>query len=275
VLHYGKGIEIVVQATNLPLSPVHAKKLVTLIEEEGSREEMQALLLADPALSAKLLQLSNGAFFGSKHSCNNSHDALIHIGLPMFAAFLKENGLLNTDEFHTLQFDWDWYYSISQTAATLAAHLAEQVGIDESIQRAIYTAGLFHRLGVLLLAYTKPEQFAASCNQTTETRVLDQSDGCFDIPQLQLSSKLLSLWGVPELITGTLSRINSPDSLLFDRNSLDPYLYLGASLAQQHCSATSQLFEIPFCSESVKRCSAVLGIETDTVNALCKEALDG
>ena len=146
---------------NLPSMP---QVLVQLIDcchnPEVPLQEIGRIVDKDAAISAKVLQLVNSVFIGSRTAIRSIEQAVIHLGMDTVRNLaisisvqqvfrrVETNGLLSIDRF--------WYHSYYN--ALLSRNIAVAIG-DPNPSEA-YLAGLLHDIGKLLLWMAFPGSYA-------------------------------------------------------------------------------------------------------------------
>src|SRR5262245_4462023 len=79
VLHYKRKIYTI---HDLPTLPVVAHKVMKLADDDGA-EKLAAIISSDPALSARILNLANSAYYGNRAKIATIRQAMVVIGMNM------------------------------------------------------------------------------------------------------------------------------------------------------------------------------------------------
>jgi HD-like signal output (HDOD) protein len=142
----------------LPSIPkVVALLLSELDSAEPDLNKITQLISTDPALTTRLLQLSNSGFFKLSGKVNSVSEALAILGLghvrTMAVAAASGASFKAVPGIHLQQF---WAYSLN--VAKLARSLA---GVVRQNQQAAFTCGLIHAVGELALHMAMPDEVAA------------------------------------------------------------------------------------------------------------------
>jgi HD-like signal output (HDOD) protein len=145
--------------------------LSDLLESEDSFvSQIAEVIRLDPSLTARVLDLVNSIFFGSKDNPRISgvEEASIFLGLNRIKELLSATPVIeeitelgkNVSTFPWINF---WKHSIGTAILTREVlSLAEKKYEDESD----YVAGLLHNLGKLILAITFPDLFQKLCKES-------------------------------------------------------------------------------------------------------------
>ena len=137
-------------------------KVVALLLSELGRDEpdlkkISQLISTDPALTTRLLQLSNSEFYKLTGKINSVSESLAILGLShvwvMAAAAASSASMRAVPGINLQQF---WAYSLN--VAKLARSLA---GVVRQNQQAAFTCGLIHAFGELALHIGMPAEVAA------------------------------------------------------------------------------------------------------------------
>ena len=142
----------------LPSIPrVVALLLHELDQEDPDLRKVSQLISTDPALTARLLQLANSAYFHLSRRVNGVAEALALLGLnqvrPLVAAAAVGGAFKSVPGISLPQF---WRYSLD--TAKISRTLA---GVVRQNQSAAFTAGLIHAVGELVLHVGMPAEMAA------------------------------------------------------------------------------------------------------------------
>ncbi len=165
------------------------------------------LVARDATISARILQLANSAFLGTRAAFAEIEQAVIYLGIDTvrnLAISVSVHEAFNADRpesgIHLPQF---WYHSL--LTAILAKNLAERSGSASPVEA--YLCGLLHDLGKLLLAAASPGEYArVLCHspageepETTERRYLG-------ISHAQAGALLVRHWGLQENVASAIER---------------------------------------------------------------------
>ena len=143
-------------AAALPSIPAVYLKLTALLErDDASLEEAASIVEQDVAISAKVLQLANSAFFGGAGPVGKVRDAVLHLGLRTLRALVLSAGALSA--FAPPQPMAHFSLDRLQRHSALVGSVARSLLPDGPVQDHAVTGGLLHDLGLLVLATEQPE----------------------------------------------------------------------------------------------------------------------
>ncbi|MZH96228.1 HDOD domain-containing protein [Dickeya dianthicola] len=168
-------VEIVGRTSRLPAAPKVFADLCRLIADPGSDTRQIAELLGrDPALSAKIMQLANSAYFTRGGHINDIGNAITHLGLDQVKLLVLASQVFADAK-------TDPYVDRLQQNALLASTLAARISGHQGVEA---TAALLANIALLI-----PE-LRESGDETTTTRS--------DMPtHAAVGAYLLALWGLP------------------------------------------------------------------------------
>ena len=156
----------------------------------------------DPAISSRILKMVNSAYYGLPNQVSSISKAIIILGRERLKQILIGSVLgsiftsINNDGFSMSAF---WQHSIK--TAIIARELALQ-GNDIEEQDAMFTAGLLHDIGRLIIADNLPD-INIQIDELAEIDRLDRAQAEFQIlgfTHADLGAALMKQWGFPELL---------------------------------------------------------------------------
>lgn len=142
---------------NLPSIPkVVALLLSELDRDEPDLKKITQLISTDPALTTRLLQISNSGFFQLSKTINSVSESLAILGLShvrSMAAAAASGASLKAVPGINLQQFWNYSLNVGKVSRSLA-------GVVRQNQQAAFTCGLIHAVGELALHLALPEKMA-------------------------------------------------------------------------------------------------------------------
>ena len=171
-----------------PLQGTYARLAAVLDDEDSRASDVATVISSDLAVTAKLLQLANSAFFGARRPVATVLDSI-----PLLGFDTVRNVTLSTALFGA--------FGQSARVRTFAEDLHEHSGLIASLAWRLaapgkrsdaFAAGLLHDIGRLILASTMPD--GASSTQPSPTR------------HAKVGAYLLGLWGLPPVVMEAVAR---------------------------------------------------------------------
>ena len=196
-------------------------KVVALLLSELDREvpdlkKITQLISIDPALTARLLQLSNSGFFQLSRQVNGVSESLAIVGLghvrTLVAASATAASLKAVPGINLQQY-WDYSLNVAKVSRSLA-------GVVRQNQQAAFTAGLIHFVGELAMRLGMPSEML---EMNIEIPALDSRRAKaerrqYGFSHTQVAAGLASKWLLPEPIVEALEHQDAP----FRNNAYEP-----------------------------------------------------
>lgn len=171
----------------LPCAPALYVELTALLGRPGAgMPEVARLVARDVAVAAKVLQLTNSAFFGLPRTVTRLDEAVAYLGLTTLQAVVLSAGVLTA--FAPAPPIPGFSIEAHQQHGMRVAELARAAGGE-----AAFAAGLLHDIGWLVLAVADPERVAA---------LLAAGDVAV---HPEIGAQLLELWGLPDPIVAAVA----------------------------------------------------------------------
>lgn len=185
-------------------SAVLARILSLTSDPEASVEEVAKVLSSEPALAAKILKLSNSAYYGRSRNIATVRDAVVMLGMHTvrsMAVATSTHGLYHHGAESAHLREKMWEHSLS--AAIYTKRLAAR-GTGVNPEEA-FLAGLLHDVGKLVLLDRFPEKFAAvvSGSEVTGASALEAEVKQFGFSHANVGAMLLNKWLFPPHLVET------------------------------------------------------------------------
>lgn len=213
----------------LPPAPqVYESLTRELAKEEPSLSAVAQIVATDPALTAKILQLVNSAFFALRREVSSIDQAVALLGMKTVAGLTLTVGL-----FDTPQPDPEVAAILNQirerslTVANVAKSVAMAEGGTVADGDAAFLAGILHDCGKLVVALNWPQAFVQVEN---EAATLDIERSRYGLDHCKAGAYLLGVWGLPDEIVEAVAYHHHPAQGTSD-GSFGPKAALHAALA--------------------------------------------
>ncbi len=200
---------LVSRMRTLPSRPsLYLEVMRELRSPAASAAAVGELVSRDFAISTKLIQVANSAFFGREQQVSDPAAAVLLLGLEMTGALvLSIEAFARFDKVKPLYFSIDRVWKHSQSIADLSKKICEIVGTDADTKAQAYTAGLLHDIGKLAFAQNFEQDYQRSLKEAEETRtpVHEMEHKVFGASHAEAGAYLLALWGLPLPIVGAVA----------------------------------------------------------------------
>jgi len=195
--------ELLKQGDSLPTLPEIYFKVSSLLEDkDASTDEIGRVIATDPAISYKILTMVNSAYFGLPNEVFSINQAILLLGRFRIKQILIGTLLgdvfkgFNSEFFSLRDF---WQHSIR------TAIIAEQLAIISDYgeePETIFTAGLLHDVGRLILAAKMPEVLPVIEQHAIDNRqsIVRAEIEIVGLAHTEIGAALMQKWDFPELI---------------------------------------------------------------------------
>lgn len=207
---------ILERAKGLPQLPATAVQAVQMLQDPGA--EMSALVRAlelDPGLTTDILRYANSATMGGDRSVDSVQQALVRLGFVRVLQIVLTATVGPMAQTEVKGYDLSsgelWQHSV------VVAICAEciQKHLDLPADRSVFTAGLLHDIGRIVLA-TLDDEAANEIARTAfeQGKSFDTAENeILGIDHAELGSFLLEEWKLPAHIVEVVRWHHDPDAM--------------------------------------------------------------
>ncbi len=187
----------------------------------------------DVAMSAKVLQLVNGAFFGLPQKLTNLQNAVGYLGMESI-----RNLALASEAFRVFQPDsrvsQTEYESIQRHAQRTAA-IAAALPVDAKTRDVTVVAALLHDIGTLILASKVPDKLCAARAIASERgcKCFEAEQELWGTSHAEIGAYLLGLWGIPNPAVEAIAHHHHPTRIPHSGFDITVAVYVAALLADE------------------------------------------
>lgn len=201
----------------LPSIPRVAALLLSELErDEPDLKKITQLISTDPALTTRLLQLSNSGFFKLSGKISSVSESLAILGLghvrTMAAAAASGASFRAVPGINLQQF-WAYSLNVGKMARSLA-------GVVRLNQQAAFTCGLIHAIGELAMHMGMAEAVAVLNREVPplDLRRANVENWSFGFCYAQVGAGFARQWNFPRPIVEALAHQDAP----FDNDVYEP-----------------------------------------------------
>lgn len=206
-------IEQIEKAEKLPMAPGMLQQVVRTAEDPSLNVRDTAVLAAgDPALTAKLLGVANGAAYGMAGNVTNIYLAVTLLGNPGVHATAQD--MAGPAPAECPAFMFKTFLLRSVFCATAAAAGAQKSGRVHPADA--YTAGLLHDTGRLALAHFMPDEYGKIDRGLSVLDLMDSELETFGFSHAEAGYRLATAWGLPAGIAGAIRTHHDAEALKLD-----------------------------------------------------------
>jgi len=199
---------------DLPFSPVILQKIFSQTGDNSVSpiEEIAETIEGDQGLTAKILRLANSAFYGLQAQVTNVSRAISVLGLNEIKSIVVAVGVaaMGKNKKPPETFDLTAYWSHQLRVGMAAKRLASLVHLDNPDD--LFTSGLLHDLGKLLIAIHAPADWQAIDETAREGNLPthEAEDAHWALEHGVVGSMTLKSWNLPPELTEPVNWHHSP-----------------------------------------------------------------
>jgi len=204
-------LRVITAIKNLPSVPaLYARLVKELQSDDCSPQVVGDIIAQDAAMTARILQLVNSAFFGVADNISSPQRAVtllgmntikaLVLGIQIFSEFQGRRGL-------PITVDALWKHSL--LVSSLASMIAYQLNLSSQDREDARVSGVLHDIGILLyfkVLYLSPGTFFNE-RGLVSTEVENQVLG---ISHAEMGAYLLGMWGLPLTIVEAVAYHHTP-----------------------------------------------------------------
>lgn len=226
-----EGIRRVVGGmVKLPSLPEAYWELTRLAQDpDSSIADMAKVVERDPAMSVKVLQLVNSAYFGLAQRTESIPKAVSYLGIENLKGLLVVAHVFGADAARIEGLPMDQV----RDEAILAANLARQIVGDPKLADAAFSAGIMRDVGMLVLGSDPAKRYGAVLAKARETgqalSVVEKTE--LGVTHGMVGAYLLGVWGVPFVLAETVCYHDNPSAVTEGNRQILAAVHLADGLA--------------------------------------------
>lgn len=228
---------IVAGIERLPSVPkAYTDLLDAAASEKAGLFDVARIIASDVAMTAKVLELVNSAFFRRGQRITSIQQAVSRLGLGLIKGLVLSAHVFSTVDRRSVPgFPIEAFQAYSLTAARLAQHLVPKVELADDA----FTAGLLHEVGVLVLALSDPalslevDRVVAkkACTRVEAERAL------YGATHAQAGAALLASWQIPFPIVEAALFHHAPHSKQIENVDILAAVHAAATFMEERAAA--------------------------------------
>lgn len=174
---------------------------------EVSAGRVSRIIAKDLAMTSKILQIVNSAYFGLSRQISSVERAILLMGLEMLRTFVLSAEVFSMFEpkrLAGLTVAGLWRHSMSCSSMARRVALAERLS-KEAVEH-VCTAAFLHDIGKLLMANEKPEAYrqVSELAEAEEMPIYEAEQRIFGFNHAEAGGVLLKRWNLPEQVVDTV-----------------------------------------------------------------------
>ena len=193
--------ELVGRIRTFPTIPSLYLEVVNVLKNpNATTAEVGAIIARDMAMTTKLVQVINSAYFGLPRNITDPTEAVGLLGFETVKSLIMAVKLLSQyDKVKPVYFSIDQIWRHSMNVARTARDMALLETNDTQCSSNSYTAGLMHDLGKVILAANFDQEYnrVHDAARKQQMPLWAAEKAIFGATHGEIGAHLLTLWGLP------------------------------------------------------------------------------
>ncbi len=265
-------LKAVLSSDELPTLPTVASKLISLTSKEDTTlSDIADLVSRDISLSAKILKVSNSAFYSFPQQIGSIQQAVSILGTNAVRSLVLSFSFLTIKSGKkSSHFNFEIFWEQSLASAVAARLILEQV--NDADTEEIFVSGLLQNLGELILARTFPEKYDGVLESVEKNKddLLDTEREVFGADHCYIGHEVARHWGFPAVLLQPILYHHDPLSYQGDNQKFlqtTKAVYLSDLLINIIFSNTPEEYHKRFKKEAKK----LLGLRNDQIETVLND----
>jgi len=177
-----------------------------LAQPEATAQDIAGVIESDGAMTAKLLQVVNSAYFSLSHTIADVSSAVTYLGVNAVRDLCVSMELLKS--FNTGPTFVQTAIDEIHEHSLAVAHVARQLMSDRASGNEAFVAALLHDVGLLVIATQMPERFLELRVQVMRSSLslAEVELEVIGAHHADIGAHILELWGLPSAIVEAVGR---------------------------------------------------------------------
>lgn len=181
----------------LPSLPTIVAEINELLSNpKASAKQLAVTIMRDPAITAKVLKISNSAFFGFAQPITSVNQAIVALGFNTVRSIVLCSSVIEAfsgdSKFKTFNRREFWVFSVAVgAAARVVARNAKAPKLENA-----FVAGLLHGVGKIIFDeyFHEPFMRAVEKSKAEQMSWWEAEKACFGITDAVVSGVMLQIW---------------------------------------------------------------------------------
>ena len=189
----------------LPSPPAIALKILKAVrQDDNSFKELAEIVMADPALAARIMKLANSSLYGLPKRVDSLVQATALIGTQHLKNIALSFVIVQDfQEARQGSFDMNLFWRRAISTAVAAEVLAKNIGHKD---HDIFISALLQDIGVLILFLSDADTFTEMLDKKriSGKSLCETEKELFGFDHAEISNHLLNTWNIPDTICGPI-----------------------------------------------------------------------
>lgn len=207
--------------------------------EAADHAAIVEIVARDPAMSARLLQIVNSAYFGLPQRISRLEQAVTYLGLDLLCALTLSSHLFSGLDGRTLG---DYGLARLEESSLLVARLVRRFLAGRADADDGFIAGLLHDVGRLVLVAGLEDGYRPIVRRAAEEGVpIEAAERkVLGVSHAEVGAYLLGIWGLPPAVVEAVAGHHVPGALPPERRALACAVHVADLLVQQRLGTAMQ-----------------------------------
>jgi HD-like signal output (HDOD) protein len=246
---------IVGEVAKLPsLSSTYTSLTRAVDNPDSSIGSVSKIIEQDMAMSAKVLQLSNSAFFGLAKEVTSVSHAVSYLGMQTI-----KNLVLSAEVFSVFVPDGKTPLNcdLLQKHAHRTAAIVSKLPLDAKSREVAIAASLLHDVGQLFLASKMPQKLSAAFDLAKQRgcELFEAEEELLGSSHAEIGAYLMGLWGIPHLAVEAIAHHHRPARIAHSGLDSAAAVYVAHVLAHEPAASPDA-----WPKKSDQECLEALGV---------------
>jgi len=222
-------------AEGIPSSAAIVGEVIKIIyDQSSSAADLATIIERDPPLTAKILKISNSAYYGSSKQITSLQRAVVVLGFDTIKELVTTISVVHSFFQSGTTGGVDkpglWLHSVGTAKA--AQLIAQRHGLARP--DVTYTVGLLHDIGKIVTALIFPEQYNRVVEHAIENElhIIQSERMILNIDHCMIGKILCDLWDLPDALSNAILYHHEPLNTEGE-NTLAQITYLGDHMARK------------------------------------------
>jgi HD-like signal output (HDOD) protein len=224
-------LRIITGIKTLPSVPrLYNQLLDQLQSEKASSQDVGNIIAQDAAMTAKILQLVNSAFFGVSDNVSSPKKAVTILGLNTIKSLVL--GIQVFSEYQggrNLPVSVDQIWNHSLYVSNIAFSIACSLGLSGQEREDARVSGVLHNIG-MLVGFQIPGYFQHVRFNKNGHTLIETEYQCLGTSHAEMGGYLLGIWGLPHSIVEAVTFHHMPGLQAATKPGLLTALHLASGL---------------------------------------------
>lgn len=197
--------DIIERIHTVPSLPEVVMQLCRMVNDpHANAAQINAIMVKDPAMAAKLLRMVNSVYYGLREPVNDLERAILVLGFKTVRSIALSVSVLNAFQQQSANFNMKSFWAHSAVSAGICRLIATKTKICDP--ELAFIIGLLKDLGKLILVENAPEETRAIIAVARELRLSfpNASRKVIDTNDAELAAWLAQTWNLDVDLVATL-----------------------------------------------------------------------